>query len=250
MFLDTIAVKLFRAGPPLGRSLPDSRPSLPETEFGGIYGSGVSGSGDPAMKLSGSKQNGALSTRDVVEYYTLQADAGDASAQLVVGQVFYQGAEGVPQDYLKARKYLQMAFRQQPAVGSKPTKGASEKTAISGQAAAHLGQIYWRGEGVAQNNVTARKWFEKGAVVNNAVCLNALGMMYEDGIAELEKVYLSATIYTQRILKKRYIITMKLLRAIIQTRSFVWLKVNCLKIQITHQKHFQNIKKQLAKDMW
>lgn len=40
------------------------------------------------------------------------------------------------------------------------------KTAqAAGQAAGILGQMYWRGEGVEQNNRTAAKWFSRGVQV-------------------------------------------------------------------------------------
>jgi SEL1 protein len=185
-------VKNFRDGPPLGRTLPPFKPSLSEVEAGGLYGPGVSGPGDPNFKQSVMKTSQALSTKDIIEYYSLQADGGDAPAQLLVGQVYYQGTDGVPINYALARKYLYMAAKQLSTLKTaKGMKGMSEKRILGGQAASYLGQMYWRGEGVEQNNVTARKWFEKGAEVKNALSLNALGIMHEEGIAGFEKVGLS-----------------------------------------------------------
>jgi SEL1 protein len=185
-------VENWKDGPPLGRNLPKGRPSLPEKEAGGVYGTGVSGAGDPTIKANMLKGN-ALSTKDIVEYYSLQADSGDITAQMVVGQVYYQGAEGVSIDFTRARRYYYMAVKQMPPKESVTGKKKADTKLKSlwtfgGQAAGYLGQMYWRGEGVEANEVTARKWFEKGAEAGNGVCMYGLAVMYDEGLGGLEKV--------------------------------------------------------------
>lgn len=188
-------VENWNDGPPMGRNLPKSRPSLPDKEAGGVYGTGVSGAGDPTIKHNMMKGN-ALSTKDIVEYYSLQADSGDITAQMVVGQVYYQGAEGVPIDYVKARRYFYLAVKQMPTKGIVNKKNPDSKSkslwTFGGQAAGYLGQIYWRGEGVEANDVTARRWFEKGAEAGNGVSLYGLAVMYDQGLGGLEQVSFDA----------------------------------------------------------
>ena len=101
------------------------------------------------------------------------------------GQVYYQGTDGIEVDYVKARRYFQKAARF--PLQTRKFKVIDDKASIAGQAAGFLGQMYWRGEGVAQNNNTARQWYEKGAEVYNPACFYALGVMNEQGIAGLKK---------------------------------------------------------------
>ena len=176
----------FYTSHPLGKNIPVDKKNIPEIEFGGIYGNGVSGSGNPKVQK---ESEGSLSTSDIVEYYTLQADGGDKTAQVLVAQVLYMGSGSVKVDYAKARKYALMAFKQNPIdENQKISKKDFDKYSISGNAADLLGKMYWRGEGVERNDGIARRWFQKGATVNNAGCLYALGLMYDEGIADLPKV--------------------------------------------------------------
>jgi SEL1 protein len=183
------AIKTHRSGPPLGLKVPKAKVNLADEEKGGLYGPGVSGAGDP-VKKSKKQTNRALTTKDILEFYMLQADSGDSSAQLFVGQIYYQGTDGIEIDYAKSRKYLLMATGHSPIKSSK----RSDISGSTAQACAYLGQMYWRGDGVTANNETARKWFEKGAILHNGACLYALGVMNEEGTAGFEKVCLIALI--------------------------------------------------------
>ena len=58
--------------------------------------------------------------------------------------------------------------------------------------------MYWRGEGVKQDNATALSWFEKGAEWGNPASLNALGMMSADGSGGFEKDLVKARSYFSR----------------------------------------------------
>lgn len=61
-------------------------------------------------------------------------------------------------------------------------------------AAGYLGLMYWRGEGLKQDNATARQWFEKGIEWNNPVSMNAMGMIYRDSgdVEKARKLFVQA----------------------------------------------------------
>lgn len=91
------------------------------------------------------------------------AAQGNVDAQYNLG-VMYVFGQGVPKDYVTARKWF-------------------EKAAAQGHAGAQfaLGAIYDRGQGVPQDYVTARKWFEQSAAQGDAGAQGALGRLYESG---------------------------------------------------------------------
>ncbi|KAI9091006.1 hypothetical protein DFS34DRAFT_636418 [Phlyctochytrium arcticum] len=182
------AVEKYRSGPPGGLTLPLAKVRLPDLD-GGVYGHGASGAGDPNAANRGGGTNSALTTDDILQYYRLQADAGDPLAQLLIGRLFYLGSNSVRQNFRKAREYFQAAAAKHPGPDALRSVEVSDvtKSAVSAasQAMAYLGQMYWRGEGVEQNNKTARVWFERGAQDGNAVCLYSLGLMHVEGIAGL-----------------------------------------------------------------
>lgn len=178
-------VQEFYSHHPLGKNQPADKKNLAELEFGGIY-SDSSGPGNPKVQQ---ENKGLVSNSDIIEYYSVQADAGDKAAQILVAQVYYRGSHKVQVDYVKAKRYALMAYKQKPIEDS-ITKNELEKYSTSGTAADLLGKMYWRGEGVESNPVAARRWFEKGAAVNNAACMYSLGLMYEQGLAGLEMVSL------------------------------------------------------------
>jgi TPR repeat protein len=45
----------------------------------------------------------------------------------------------------------------------------------------NLGVLYYNGEGVPQDYVQARQWFEKAAVQGDANAQNSLGLLYHNG---------------------------------------------------------------------
>lgn len=64
-------------------------------------------------------------------------------------------------------------------------EGVDEGTLVTASwAAAYLGRMYLRGEGVKQDIKVARIWFERGAQYDEKECLNALGIIWRDGLLE------------------------------------------------------------------
>lgn len=48
--------------------------------------------------------------------------------------------------------------------------------------AAYLGRMYLRGEGVRADPAMARMWFERGYEGGDRECINALGVIWRDGL--------------------------------------------------------------------
>ena len=76
---------------------------------------------------------------------------GNPTAMANLG-VFYRDGLGVPQDYVKAREWLEKAAK-------KGDVGAMR----------NLGFLYLNGEGVARDNGKAREWFAKADAQMNAI---------------------------------------------------------------------------------
>jgi len=88
------------------------------------------------------------------------AEQGNADAQYKLGFLYADG-QGVPQDYVEARKWLLKAAEQG-----------------HGEAQLTLGVLYDQGRGVVQDYVSARKWFLKAAEQGHAEAQSSLGLLY------------------------------------------------------------------------
>ncbi|CAG8433326.1 13061_t:CDS:10 [Ambispora gerdemannii] len=185
------AVEYYKSGPPGGRQLPPSKIRLYE-EDGGVYGYGASG-------LTSLSRGDSAAWDDILEYYRYMAEHRDQHAQasggwtpgaapLILGQLFYQGTRNIPQNFDQALRYLNLvAFQYNwPNDISKIDEQTlnSQAAQAASAAAGILGQMYWRAEGVMQNNATALLWFTKGATLGNPVAQNGLGLMYLHGLSD------------------------------------------------------------------
>ena len=127
------------------------------------------------------------------------AYAGDAEAQRNLGNMYAKG-EGVPKNDEEAAKWYRKA--EESAVSkrvqlekkivqleSKLVQAQSEafkktrKAAYAGDAEAQfsLGNMYYNGEGVPENDAEAYKWFRKAAEQGYAKAQYNLGVMYDKG---------------------------------------------------------------------
>jgi TPR repeat protein len=113
----------------------------------------VSGRGAPRDV----QQGVALLTR------AAEAQEPDPSAQAILGRIYLDG-DGVPQDYVKARHWLEKA------------------SAVEDSSALHnLALIYDRGNGVAVDKRKAVSLYERAAAKRNPQALNNLGQAYRHG---------------------------------------------------------------------
>ncbi|KAF9091421.1 ERAD-associated protein [Mortierella sp. AD031] len=187
---------MYTSGPPLGRTMPPIKGRLTDKD-GGTYGSGASGPGEP--------ENHALASNieDFIEFHRFIAERENAdarAAQFQLGILFYTGNAGtvtIPRDYVKAGGYLKKVadgfFTAKMTTKSaileakdqRKREGRGRDVEDAALAAALLGKMYWRGEGFDASEQQALEWFTKGAVLDNPVALNGLGVMYQKGVAGL-----------------------------------------------------------------
>ncbi|XP_021363345.1 protein sel-1 homolog 1-like isoform X4 [Mizuhopecten yessoensis] len=120
----------------------------------------------------------ALMDDDLLQYYHFLADKGDVQAQVVLGQLYYQGGRGVGINHDRALHYFLMA-------------GES----ANANAYAFLGKMYSEGSPVIkQNNQTALQFFRQAAEKGNPVGQTGLGVMYMYGKG-VEQDYIKAFQY-------------------------------------------------------
>ena len=136
---------------------------------------------------------------EVVAWYRQAADQGDASAQYLLGFMYYNGY-GVPQDYAEAAtRYRQAAdqgitFAQRSLgdmyfYGNGVPRNYAEAATWYRQAADQgvafaqrsLGDMYYYGLGVPWNYAEAAAWYRQAADQGNADAQSSLGFMYYDG---------------------------------------------------------------------
>jgi hypothetical protein len=130
---------------------------------------------------------------------TRQAEAGNASAQVLLGLDYYSG-EQVPQDYGLALKWFQKAAQQGDPMGQcrvgrmyewglGVSKDPSEAlrwyhlSAEQGDSSCQfdLGEMYWYGNGVEPSDYEAVSWFRKAAAQGYAPGQYVLGGAYAEG---------------------------------------------------------------------
>ena len=97
-----------------------------------------------------------------IEQLRLEAEQGDASAQIFLGGMYYN--EGVPQDYQEELKRDRRAAEQGDA-----------------KAQSFLNFMYCWGEGVRQDYQEALKWYRPAAEQGEASAQYTLGFMYASG---------------------------------------------------------------------
>lgn len=146
-------------------------------------------------------QGVAQSYAEAAKWFRKAAEQGDAHGQYVLG-LMYISAQGVSQDFAEGEKWLRKAADQghkeaqeglQKFIAPLKEAGAQDFTttkraAERGDAAAQsmLGNMYYQGQGVAQNYAEAAKWFRKAAEQGDAHGQYILGLMYvaEQGVAQ------------------------------------------------------------------
>ncbi|XP_056021105.1 protein sel-1 homolog 1-like isoform X5 [Ostrea edulis] len=115
---------------------------------------------------------------DLLQYYHFLADKGDVQAQVVLGQLYFQGGRGVSINHERALHYFLMAAESGNA-----------------NAFAFLGKMYSEGSPVVkQSNETAFSYFKKAADKGNPVGQTGLGMLYMYGKG-IEKDFAKALKY-------------------------------------------------------
>ena len=129
-----------------------------------------------------------------------EADRGDATAQAVLGALYYNG-QGAPHDlgqsfswYLKAARQGVAAAQNQVGLMYCRGQGVAQdfgqaigwygKAAAQGDATAeeNLGLMYSAGQGAARDDAAAVRWFAAAAQQGNTAAAYNLGLMYDGGL--------------------------------------------------------------------
>eukprot|EP01135_Chromosphaera_perkinsii_P000357 Nk52_evm4s78 gene=Nk52_evmTU4s78 len=122
----------------------------------------------------------SMSQEDIIQYYQYTADRGDVQAEVLMGQLYYQGGHGLRADPQKAFSYFHAASQNGNA-----------------EAMAFLGQMYMMGKGVQQNNLTAFQYFTAAASQGITAAHNGLGYLYLHGMG-VKRDYEEAVKYFQK----------------------------------------------------
>ena len=123
--------------------------------------------------------------RQQVEKLTAKAEAGDAHAQVILGEAYYDG-KGVARNQEQAVKWFRKAAEQNLA-----------------EAQYNLGVSYAFGQGVAKDFSKAVKWFRKAAEQNLAVAQCNLGKLYHSGHG-VAKDYAQAVKWFRKAAEQNY----------------------------------------------
>jgi SEL1 protein len=156
---------------------------------------------------------------EILEYLKYNSDRGQMrytwrlGHHYYAGSVFPHGAGGVssgaeeigeiPQSFDEARKYFHKVARLMWPVDFESDGKAGQRRAMSEErkkelndpamvAAAFLGRMYMRGEGVKQDFKLARLWYERSANLGDRESHNGLGILYRDGLGvkkDMEKAF-------------------------------------------------------------
>ena len=98
------------------------------------------------------------SEAELVRLLHIRAEQGNARDQFLLGHLYYDGRDGIPQDYARAVSWYRMA-------------------AVQGDADAQnrLGRAYALGEGVPQDSFEAARWWRRAAEQGHGEAQGALG---------------------------------------------------------------------------
>src|SRR6201999_998809 len=148
---------------------------------GGIYGEGAS--------VSSSGPNAPRDGITVAHiYYTLdyldtKERQGDYNAVLTLGKHYYEAPRGYKKNFRKAqRQFMKIArayWTKDGKISQKAPKGIER---AAGKAAAYIGRMFLRGEGMEQNFEKALTWFKRGIAQGDSFAQYHMGLMYRDGL--------------------------------------------------------------------
>lgn len=187
-----------RAGENVDGEMKDIRPPTPSTLF----------SSEKKHLTEHMQRRVRGEANEIVQYYRHSADRGDAAAQVFMGNVYYYGANDMPQDLRRARRLFELAAEQGRAdahahLGYMELRAGNNKTAAFhlhkaarrfNKLGLHgMGFITLRGLGVAKDAKLAASYFNKAIEKEHPESMYNLAIMYSKGIGvpySLENSYL------------------------------------------------------------
>jgi HJR/Mrr/RecB family endonuclease len=120
--------------------------------------------------------------RDILfEKTRVEAEKGDAKAQYNLGVLYYYG-NGVAQDHKVAEQWFCKAAAQGHTLAQDRLRKAAEQGSAPAQYS--LGEMYYYGRGVAEDEVPAVQWYRKAAGQGHSLAQARLREMATKGILE------------------------------------------------------------------
>lgn len=169
----------WQAGPPGGTNLPRDAYKWAD-EHGGLYGEGASAS---SAGHNAGRDTNVYNVGDIMEFLDMRERQGDYTAVFSSGKHYYEGLDAGKRYYKKAqRQFMKIArayWTKDGKVNPKAPKGIDK---LAGKAAAYIGRMCLRGEGMEQNFEKAAIWFRRGIANGDAYCQYHMGLMYRDGL--------------------------------------------------------------------
>lgn len=183
------AIAWIRSGPPGGMHIVPEAHRLAD-EVGGVYGEGASvvSSGIHAFRYS-PNSDAYAAIDDVIEYLDLMAQKGDFKHAFHLGKIYYDGQRELDRNVDLARHYFLSVTTKYWRKDGRPYDNAKpglEKYAA--KSAGYIGLMWLRGEGMKQNFVNAKKWFERGLQYGDAQSQWGLGLMALKGYGQSKNV--------------------------------------------------------------
>ncbi|KAK5210263.1 ERAD-associated protein [Exophiala xenobiotica] len=174
------AMTHWHSGPPGGHTFTRNAYRWVEAD-GGIYGEGasVSSSGPNAPR------DGVITTHIdyVLDYLDTKERQGDFNAMLAIGKHYYEAPRGYKRNFRKAQRQFMKVSRaywgKDGKVNPKAPKGIER---VAAKAAAYIGRMFLRGEGMEQNFEKAATWFKRGISNGDSFAQYHMGLMYRDGL--------------------------------------------------------------------
>lgn len=150
-------------------------------EVGGAYGEAASWTSSGPFAPD---KNAIYSSFDnVLEYLDMRERQGDYGASLTLGKHFYEPPRGYRRNLKKARsQFMKVATQYWSKDGKVNPKAPKNIDKTAAKAAAYIGRMFLRGEGVEQNFDKAVTWFKRGVSSGDAFSQYHLGLMYRDGL--------------------------------------------------------------------
>ncbi|OQV05931.1 Sel1 repeat-containing protein [Cladophialophora immunda] len=174
------AMSYWQSGPPGGHSFVRNSYRWVEVD-GGIYGEGASvSSSGPNAPRDGVT---AAHIDYVLDYLDTKERQGDLNAIITLGKHYYEAPRGYKRNFRKAqRQFMKVArvyWTKDGKVSPKAPKGIER---VAGKAAAYIGRMLLRGEGMEQNFEKAQTWFKRGIALGDSFAQYHMGLMYRDGL--------------------------------------------------------------------
>lgn len=174
------AMEYWESGPPGGRQMSRNVHRWVELT-GGAYGEGAShsSSGPNARRDTYDHKN----FEDILEYYLMNEASGDVSATFMLGKHYYDPPRGYRRNLRAARRqFAKVAGMYWGKDGKINPKAPENIEKWAGKAAAYIGRMFLRGEGMEQNFENAMTWFDRGIANGDPFAQYHKGLIYRDGL--------------------------------------------------------------------